>query len=211
MNAVERLVAADSAAAAGRNDDYRKALREARLAANREGNLVALSAVMRREASLLAPAERGALLAEAARLAHRAGDADGHVEALEDLSRDWQSAGRTGLAVAALGRCAEARATLGDRTGYLRAAMLAGRALCEAWGPEREVPAGMAMLLFCEREAGRTDDTLARLLRDYLTGFQYTLSDAEFAAVEPWLELDGRAVVDATFARYMSQHGAELP
>jgi hypothetical protein len=211
MDALERLTAADEAAAGGRMEECRRALREARFAANREGNLAALSAVMRREASLLLPADRGALLVEAARLAQRGGDTVGQIEALEDLSRDRLSEGRVGVAVALLGRCAELQAERGDRAGYLRGAMLAGRALCEAWGAERDVPAGMAMLLFCEREAGRFDDALARLLRDYLTGFQYTLSDAEFAAAEPWLELDGRAVVDATLTRYVSEFGAELP
>ncbi len=211
MDASERLAAADAAAAAGRFDECRRALRDARMAANGAGDLRALSAVMRREASLLEPEARGGLLVEAARLAHRAGDVVGEVEALEDLSRDWLTAGRTGAAVALLGRCAERQAGRLDRAGYIRAAMLAGRALCEAWGPSREVPAGMAMLLFCEREAGRIDDSLARLLRDYLSGFQYTLSDAEFAAVEPWLELDGKAVVDATFARYVEEHRSELP
>lgn len=211
MNPLERLAEADAAAAAGRFDVCRKALREARLAANRAGDLAALSAVMRREASLLEPSERTGLLTEAARLAARAGDAVGQVEALEDLSRDWLTEGRTGAAVACLGRCAELQSERKDRAGYLRAAMLAGRALCEAWGPARDVPAGMAMLLFCEREAGRFDEGLARMLRDYLSGFQYTLSDAEFALVEPWLELDGKAVVDATLTRYMSEHRPELP
>jgi hypothetical protein len=211
LSAAELLTQADSAGQANQADEARRLLRQARLAASREGSLQLLSAVMRREASLLDPGERGPILAEAARLARRAGDSVGEVEALEDLSREFASTNRAGVAVALLGRCTEIQRTRRDKAGMVRAILLAGRVLVEAWGKDREVPAGMVMLLWSEDAARVVDEGLARMIRGYLEGFQYTLSPAEFAEVEPFLELDRMAVIDATFARYMAEHQAELP
>lgn len=209
--AAELLSLADVAGQSGRQAEARRLLRDARFAASREGSLVVLSAVMRREASFLDGAERLPVLLEAARLAERGGDAIGQIEALEDASREHASAGRAGAAVALLGVCTELQRTRRDKAGMLRAVLLAGRVLCEAWGSEREVPAGMVMLLWAEDAAHGVDESLARMVRGYLEGYQYTLSPAEFAEVEPFLELDRMAVIDATFARYMDLHRAELP
>ena len=167
--------------------------------------------MLRREASLLDPGLRADALREAVRLARRSGDSVGEVEGLEDLARDAGTSGKAGTSVALLAVAAGVQAARADRAGFVRAVMLAGRTLCEAWGPDRDVPSGMVMLLWAESEARRFDDTLGRLLKDYLTGFQYTLSEAEFAEVEPFLALDPRAVVDATLARYMEVHREELP
>ncbi len=143
--------------------------------------------------------------------AHARGDVAREVGALEDLSRDAATADRAGEAVAFLARIAEIQRVRGDREARLHAVVLAGRVLCEAWGVGRDVPAGMVMLLWAEAEARRTDASLAAMLKDYLTGFQYTLTDREFSEVEPWLLLDPAAVVDATLARYLHEHAGALP
>lgn len=152
-----------------------------------------------------------AVLRAAAVQARASGDLAREVGALEDLSAQAAAAGRAGEAVAFLARIAELQRERGDREGRLRAVVLAGRVLCEAWGVSRDVPAGMVMLLWAEAEARRVDVSLAAMLKDYLTGFQYTLTDLEFAEVEPWLLLDRAAVVDATMARYLHEHAGALP
>lgn len=209
--ATQLLSLADEAGQSGRANEARRLLRDARFAATREGSLVVLSAVMRREASLLPATERLPVLLEAARLAHRGGDAVGRVEALEDASREHADAARPGPAVALLGMCTEIQRERRDKSGMVRAVLLAGRVLCEAWGAQKDIPAGMVMLLWAEDAGHAVDEGLARMVRGYLEGYQYTLSPEEFAEVEPFLELDRMAVVDATFARYMHAHAAELP
>lgn len=205
------LESADTAAEAGREDEARSLLRAARFLMQREGDLAGLAAVMRREARTLDEAGRVAALREAVRIAARADDVVGQVEGLEDLSRDHADAGRVGPAMALLGEIVRLQRARRDRAGEVRAVLLGGRLLCEAWGDAKDPGAGLVLLLWAEEAARRIDDSLARMTKTYIEGYSYTLSPAEFAAIEPMFDLDRLAVIDATFARFQHEHPETLP
>lgn len=203
---------ADAAAAAGDLPRARELLQRANLLFSRAGQLAGLAAVRRREAALLEPAARPPVIAEALRLSRDAGeDARGLIEGWEDLSRAYAELGRVGPAVAALGRMAALHRAAVEPLGEARALQLAGRLLCEAYGPERDAGAGMVMLLLAADIGGSEDSVLADLTRRYIEGFQYTLSDAEFAAIEPIFDRPRADVVAEAFARYDRLHAPELP
>lgn len=205
------LEQADAAAETGREDEARALLRAARFLLQREGDLAGLAAVMRREARDLDEAERAGALREAVRVAGRANDVVGQIEGLEDLSRDHADAGRVGPAMALLGEIVRLQRSRRDRAGEVRAVLLGGRLLCEAWGETKDPGAGLVMLLWAEDAAHRVDDSLARMTRTYIEGYSYTLSPAEFAAIEPMFDLDRLAVIDATFGRFQHEHPELLP
>lgn len=203
---------ADAAAASGEMARASELLARAQVLFARAGMLAGMAAVRRREAALLEPAARPAILADALRLSRDAGDdTRGLVEGWEDLSRAYAEQGRIGPAVAALGRMAALHRAAVEPLGEARALQLAGRLLCEAYGPERDAGAGMVMLLFAADIGGSEDPVLADLTRRYIEGFQYTLNDAEFAAIEPLFERPRAAVVAEAFARYDQTHASELP
>lgn len=203
---------ADSAAAGGDMPRARELLQRANLLFSRAGQLAGLAAVRRREAALLEPAARPPVLTEALRLSRDAGDdARGLIEGWEDLSRAYAELGRVGPAVAALGRMAALHRAAVEPLGEARALQLAGRLLCEAYGPERDAGAGMVMLLLAADIGGSEDSVLADLTRRYIEGFQYTLSDAEFAAIEPIFDRPRADVVAEAFTRYDCRHAPELP
>lgn len=181
------------------------ALANARRAFETAGDLSGLAAVLRRDASLAALAGEGvdtreALLREAARLARAAGDRAGETEALEDLSALYAEHARERDAVAVLGAIARRAREDVDAAGEARALQLAGRLLCEAPHGRDDPGRGLVVLLFAADLAASVDPVVADLIRRYITGFQYTLSDAQFAAIEPMLDRDREAVVAELFA-----------
>lgn len=203
---------ADQAAGNGDMEPARAHLARARQLFERAGLVAGLAAVRRREAALMEPSDRVGVLVDAVRLSRRApGDTRGEVEGLEDLSRAWSESGRLGPAVAALGEIARLQRQAADPVGEARALQLAGRLLCEAPGAEQDAGAGLVMLLWAADIGGSVDPVLADLTHRYVQGFQYTLSDAEWARIEPLFDQNREAVVDATFARYRHDHARELP
>lgn len=203
---------ADHAAAAGDMVRAKELLSRAQVLFARSGMLAGMAAVKRREAALVGPAERIPLLFEALALSRDArNDPRGEVEGWEDLSRAYSEQGRIGPAVAALGRMAKLHRAAAEPLGEARALQLGGRLLCEAYGPERDAGSGMVMLLWAADIGGSQDPVLADLTRRYIEGFQYTLSDAEFAAIESMFERPREQVVNECFARYEGRHNQELP
>lgn len=206
------LDAADQSAGRGDMDQARQHLGRAQRLFERAGLLAGLAAVKRREAALLDPPDRIPLLLDAVRLSRSVPDDHrGVVEGLEELSRAFAESGRTGPAVAALGEIAGLQRAAADAVGEARALQLAGRLLCEAFGEQQEAGPGLVMLLFAADIGGTVDPVLSDLTHRYVQGFQYTLSDAEWSAVEPLFDQDRGAVVDATFARYRTRYAEELP
>ena len=151
------------------------------------------------------------LLFEAIRLSRDANDTRGEVEGLEDLSRAYAESGRPGPAVAALGRMAKLHRAAVEPLGEARALQLAGRLLCEGYGADRDPGAGMVLLLWAADIGGTQDPVLADLTRRYIEGFQFTLSDAEFASIEAIFDRPRALVVAEVLARYERDHPKELP
>lgn len=206
------LDAADQAAGRGEMDLARQHLQAAALLFSRAGQLPGIAAVRRREAALLDPPDRVAPLLEAVRLSRSVPDDHrGVVEGLEELSRAYSEDGRVGPAVAALGDIARLQREAADAVGEARALQLAGRLLCEAFGEVQEPGPGLVMLLLGADIGGTVDPVLADLTRRYVQGFQYTLSDIEWAGIEPLFDQDRGAIVDATFARYRARFAEDLP
>lgn len=206
------LDAADQAAGRGDMDLARQHLQVAARLFSRAGQVPGIAAVRRREAALLDPPDRVPLLLEAVRLSRSVPDDHrGVIEGLEELSRAYAEDGRIGPAVAALGEVARLQRAMADAVGEARALQLAGRLLCEASGEAQEPGPGLVMLLLGADIGGTVDPVLADLTRRYVQGFQYTLSDAEWAAIEPLFDQDRSAIVDATFARYRARHAEDLP
>ncbi len=205
------LELADLAAQAGDMSRARELLARAQALFARAGLLAGMAAVKRREAALVEPAQRAPLLFDAVRLARDASDARGEVEGLEDLSRAYSECGRLGPAVAALGRMATLHRAAVEPLGEARALQLAGRLLCEGLGADREPGAGMVLLLWAADIGGTQDPVLADLTRRYIEGFQFTLSDAEFASIESIFDRPRAAVVAEVLARYERNHLPELP
>lgn len=206
------LDAADHAAAAGDMDIATAHLSRALKIFERQGSLAGMAAVRRRRAALLPPEERAPILKEAVRMSREAtDDLRGVIEGLEELSRGYSESGNLGAAVGALGQIAEIQRAVGDAAGEARALQLAGRLLCESSAPHQDPGPGLVMLLFAADIGGTVDAVMADLVHRYVRGFQYTLTDAEWEAIEPLFEQDRAAVVDFTFARYRSEHAEELP
>lgn len=209
---ISAMDAADHAAGAGDMDAAVSHLSRAQRYFERNGSLAGMAAVRRRRAALLPPEERVESLKEAIRLSRDApDDLRGAVEGLEELSRAWSESGRVGPAVAALGEIQRIQRMAADAVGEARALQLAGRLLCEASSAEQEPGAGLVMLLLGADIGGTVDPVLSDLTLRYVQGFQYTLSDAEWAKIEPMFDGDRAATVDETFARYRQQYAAELP
>jgi hypothetical protein len=209
------FTALDSADHAAGRDDMEAAsvhLSRAQKMFERSGSLAGMAAVRRRRAALVDPEERVPVLKEAIRMSKDAGDdLRGIVEGLEELSRAWSESGKVGPAVAALGEIARIQRSVGDAAGEARALQLAGRLLCESSGAEQEPGPGLVMLLWAADIGGTVDPVLADLTHRYVQGFQYTLSDREWASIEPLFDKNRAAIVDATFARYLSRHAEDLP
>ncbi len=202
---------ADARAERGEDAAARTLLDRATEAFQRAGDLAGLSAVKRRYAGLVDADTRVDVLRDAVKLSRDAGDARGEAEGLEDLSRAWADVGRTGPAVAALGRVAQRMRADVNAAGEARALQLAGRLLCEAPDGIAEPGPGLVVLLFAADIGGSVDPVIADLVKSYVAGFSYTLTDAQFAAIEPLLDADRDALVSDTFARYQALHAAELP
>jgi hypothetical protein len=175
------------------------------------GDLQGLAAVCRREAALLPPEARNAPLREAVRLARAAGDGRGEAEAFDEIARARAEAGQLAPAVAALGEVARLARLQVDAAAEARALQLAGRLLCEAPTGEDDPGAGLVMLLRAGDLGASVDPLITDEVRRYVSGFQYTLSDARFAAIEPLLDADRDEVVTAAFARYRAACAAEDP
>ena len=205
------LVEADSRAGAGDFDAARARLTVARQRFELAGDLGGVAAVLRREAALVGPEERVAPLREAVTLARQAGDTTGEAEGLEELSRAFSESGRAGAAVAALGDVARLARAAVDAAGEARALQLAGRLLCEAPAGQDDPGRGLVMLLLACDIAASVDPVVADLVRRYVTGFQYTLTDRQFAEIEPLLDRNREDVVDEAFADHRVRYGEELP
>ncbi len=204
MTGADLLSESDRSAEAGDIPRARALLASARMAFSRSSDHAGVAAVLRREAWFGEGEGRRRALREAIQLARKAGDRGGEVEGLEELSRAYSESGELGPAVSLLGAAAEVSAAGGDRSGEARAIELAGRLLCEAWGELRDPGAGLVLLLWSAELTHKVNTDLARMIEDYVRGYQYTLSNREFAAVEELLDLDRRAVVDATLLRFRS-------
>lgn len=206
------LDAADHAAGRGDMDVATAQLSRAQRHFERTGSLPGMAAVRRRRAALLEPEERPPLLREAVRLSRGAADdLRGVVEGLEELSRAYSESGQLGPAVACLGEIAALQRLAADAAGEARALQLAGRLLCEAPSEAQEPGPGLVMLLWAADIGGTVDAVLADLTHRYVQGFQYTLTDAEWAKIEPLFEEDRDTVVNRTFARFREQFAQELP
>ncbi len=189
----------------------------------RAADLAGLAAVKRRAAGVVGPGldaagqgsatldARVELLRDAVRLSRHVGDVRGEAEGLEDLSRIWADTGRNGPAVAALGCVAERMRAEADAAGEARALQLAGRLLCEAPDGVAEPGPGLVMLLFAADIGGSVDPVVADLVKSYVAGFSYTLTEAQFSAIEPLFDADRDALVSETFLRYRNAHASELP
>ncbi len=205
------LELADLAASSGDMERARELLVRAQTLFSRAGMLPGMAAVKRREAAIVAPEQRIPVLFEAIRLSRDANDTRGEVEGLEDLSRAYAESGRPGPAVAALGRMAKLHRAAVEPLGEARALQLAGRLLCEGYGADRDPGAGMVLLLWAADIGGTQDPVLADLTRRYIEGFQFTLSDAEFASIEAIFDRPRALVVAEVLARYERDHPKELP
>lgn len=192
----------DRTAESGDVPAARALLVQARMAFQRAGDKPGIAAVLRREAYFGEGEGRRRALREAILLSRAAGDRSGEAEGLEELSRAYADAGETGPAVALLGAAAEVQAAASDRNGEARAIELAGRLLCEAWGEARDPASGIILLLWSAELSMKVNVDLGRMIEDYVRGYQYTLSNREFRSVEELLDLNRRAVVDATLLRY---------
>ncbi len=203
---------ADHAAAAGDMPRAKELLARAQTLFARSGMLAGMAAVKRREAALLPPDDRAAVLFDALRLSRDArNDHRGEVEGWEDLSRAYSELGKVGPAVAALGRMAKLHRAAAEALGEARALQLGGRLLCEGFGADRDPGSGLVMLLWAADIGGSQDPVLADLTRRYIEGFQYTLSDSEFSAIEHIFERPREAVVNEAFARFEQLHHQDLP
>ncbi len=203
---------ADHQAGHGEMDAARASLGRARQNFERAGLVAGIAAVKRREAALIEPAERVPLLREAVSLSRRAtGDLRGEVEGLEELSRAYAESGRVGPAVAALGEIARLQRQAADAVGEARALQLAGRLLCEGDATLQDPGIGLVMLLWAADIGGSVDPVLADLTHRYVQGFQYTLSDRQWAEIEPLFEQNREAIVDVAFARYREDFLKDLP
>jgi hypothetical protein len=67
------------------------------------------------------------------------------------------------------------------------------------------------MLLFAADIGGSVDPVVADLVKSYVAGFSYTLTEAQFSAIEPLFDADRDALVSETFTRYRNAHASELP
>lgn len=203
---------ADNAASKGDMLRAKELLARAQTLFARSGMLAGMAAVKRREAAMVTPEERPAMLFDAIRLSRDArNDHRGEVEGWEDLSRAYSETGRIGPAVASLGRMAALHRAAAEALGEARALQLGGRLLCEGFGESRDPGAGLVMLLWAADIGGSQDAVLADLTRRYIEGFQYTLSDAEFTRIEPIFDRPREEVVRETFARYEHAHREDLP
>ncbi|MDP2316112.1 MAG: hypothetical protein Q8P41_24660 [Pseudomonadota bacterium] len=205
------LLEADALAARGELDAARARLAEARRRYEAAADLAGIGAVLRREAALVGPEDRVELLRKAIVLAREAGDPSGQAEGLEELSRAYAETARMGAAVAALGEVARLARLRVDAAGEARALQLAGRLLCEAPSGEDDPGRGLVLLLHAGDIAASVDPVVADLVRRYVTGFQYTLNDRQFAEIEPILDEVREDVVGETFARYRTEHPEALP
>lgn len=208
---VRLLQQADTAAEAGDRATSGLMLMQARLAFSRAGDLAGLAAVMRREALNLDESRRLTVLRDAVRLARQAGDRVGEAEGLDDLARLHVEAGRLGPAVALFGEVAKVHATREDLAGELRALQMAGQLLCEGWGSDRDPTSGVLMLLWAAERGRRLDESLADMVENYITGYQYTLSDAEFSLIEARLNENRQTLILGVFAQYRGRWPDEIP
>lgn len=134
---------------------------------------------------------------------------DAALERIYAFAGEAESSGRRGPAIAALGLVAAAARERADAALEAQALQRAGRLLCEAPPGEAEPGPGLVLLLFAADLGATVDPVFADLVRRYVTGFQYTLSDAEFAAIEPLLDRERDEVVAETFARYRAHFPGE--
>ncbi len=205
------LQQADTASEAGGISAAEAALVTARDLFAAAGDLAGLAAVSRRKAALLSPSDRVGPLFEAVRLARQAKDTRGEAEGFEELSRAYSETGRRAAAIAALGALARLARAAVDPAAEARALQLAGRLLCEAPAGEDDPGAGIVLLLRASDIGGSVDAVIADLVRGYISGFQYTLSDARWAEIEPLLDADRADTVAAVFARYAVASTEPLP
>ena len=67
------------------------------------------------------------------------------------------------------------------------------------------------MLLWAADIGGSVDPVLADLTHRYVQGFQYTLTDRQWAEIEPLFDQYREAIVDVAFARYREEFSKDLP
>ncbi len=116
--------------------------------------------------------------------ARRARDSRAEAVALEELSRLAADQHRLDDSVALLGLVWRLQRAEKNAAGQGRALRLAGRLLAEGGSPGP----GLVMLLEALELAEVHDPHVAHGLKQYIVGFQYTLNDREFAAIEPLFE-----------------------
>lgn len=115
--------------------------------------------------------------------------------AQEELSRLAADQGDRDSAVSWLGQVWRLQQRQKNAAGEERALRLAGRLLAEGGsaGP------GLVMLLAALDLAEVRDPHTAHGIRQYIVGFQYTLSDAEFQRLEPMFDQPREPVITAAF------------
>lgn len=129
-------------------------------------------------------------------VARKARDHRAEVAALEELSRLSADQGLRDEAVALLGQIWQLQRHHSEAAGEERALRLAGRLLAEGGEPG----AGLVMLLAALELAEVRDPHTAHGIKQYIVGFQYTLSDAEFARIEPVLDAPREPTIARAFA-----------
>jgi hypothetical protein len=115
--------------------------------------------------------------------------------AQEELSRLAVDQGDRDSAVSWLGQVWRLQRRHNDAAGEERALRLAGRLLTEGGS----AGTGLVMLLAALELAEARDPHTAHGIRQYIVGFQYTLSDAEFRRLEPLFEQPREPIISAAF------------
>jgi tetratricopeptide (TPR) repeat protein len=129
-------------------------------------------------------------------VARRSADHRAAAAALEELSRLAADQGHRDEAVSLLGEVWMLQRREDLAAGEERALRLAGRLLAESG----EVGPGLVMLLAALDLAEARDPHTAHGIKQYIVGFQYTLTDAEFSKVEPFFSEEREPIIIAAFA-----------
>ncbi|GEM_PF-5529192 len=126
------------------------------------------------------------------------GEADlrGRAEALEELSELAARLGQIDRSVALLGELRRVARQRVDLTDEARALSMAGRLLCERGKPGE----GLVMLAQAKEWSDLQNPELAELIEQYVVGFQYTLSHAEWEQIQPLLEGARTPLIEKAFA-----------
>lgn len=128
-------------------------------------------------------------------ISRSAQDPRAEAAALEELSRLAADQGNRDEAVAWLGQVWSLQRREGVSAGEERALRLAGRLLTEGGEPGP----GLVMLLAALDLAEERDPHTAHGIRQYIVGFQYTLTDAEFTQLEPMFAAAREPIISAAF------------